>query len=94
MRKSYVLLFLILALLSPSASADVIVFKNGEKIHVEKAWEEGDQIKASVYGGVVGYPKGIIRKIEKENPDAKSEGIVPDETGRDRTGSMKEQEPL
>ena len=35
-------------------------------MHVENAWVEGDEIKAKVYGGVVGYPRGSIERIEKE----------------------------
>ena len=52
--------------------ADVVVFKDGRKMHVENAWVEGDEIKAKVYGGVVGYPKGSVERIEKEQTSTRT----------------------
>jgi hypothetical protein len=48
--------------------ADVIVFKDGRKMSVEKAWIEEGEVKAKVYGGIVGYPKGSVARIEEEQP--------------------------
>jgi hypothetical protein len=53
------------------SSADVIVFKDGRKMSVEKAWVEEGEVKAKVYGGVVGYPKGSVERIEEEQPSAR-----------------------
>jgi hypothetical protein len=51
--------------------ADVIVFKDGRKMSVEKAWVEEGEVKAKVYGGIVGYPKGSVERIEQEQPSAR-----------------------
>jgi hypothetical protein len=51
--------------------ADVIVFKDGRKMSVEKAWVEEGEVKAKVYGGIVGYPKESVARIEEEQPSAR-----------------------
>jgi hypothetical protein len=53
------------------SSVDVIVFKDGRKMSVEKAWFEEGEVKAKVYGGVLGYPKGSVERIEEEQPSAR-----------------------
>jgi len=52
------------------SSADVIVFKDGRKMSVEKAWVEEGEVKAKVYGGIVGYPKGSVERIEEDQASA------------------------
>jgi hypothetical protein len=48
------------------AGADTIVLKNGRRIEVEKAWEDGGQVKGSVYGATIGYPKDQVKNIVRE----------------------------
>jgi hypothetical protein len=60
-----------LSLVPLISSADVLVFKDGTKMDVEKAWVEGGEVKAKVYGGVVGFPKGVV-EIEGGQPSATS----------------------
>ncbi len=64
MKKIAVITFLFLF---PFASyADIIHFKDGKKIEVEGAWEEGGQVKCKRFGGVVSYPKSKVDRIEKD----------------------------
>jgi hypothetical protein len=65
------LIFGVLNILPLISSADVIVFKDGRKMSVEKAWVEEGEVKAKVYGGIVGYPKGSVARIEEEQPSAR-----------------------
>jgi hypothetical protein len=53
-------------LLPVMSVADVVVFKDGRKMNVEKAWVEGSEVKAEVCGGVVGYPRGSVERIEED----------------------------
>jgi len=62
------LIFGVLNILPLISSADVIVFKDGRKMSVEKAWIEEGEVKAKVYGGIVGYPKASVARIEEEPP--------------------------
>ena len=62
------LIFGVSILIPVISFADVIVFKDGRKMSVEKAWVEEGEVKAKVYGGVVGYPKGSVARIEEEQP--------------------------
>jgi len=61
------ILFIILTLsFCNIAGADTIVLKNGRRIEVEKAWEDGGQIKGLVYGATIGYPKDQVKNIVRE----------------------------
>jgi hypothetical protein len=53
------------------SSADVIVFKDGRKMKVEKAWIEDGEVKARIYGAILGYPKGSVERMEEEQPPAR-----------------------
>ncbi|MGD8950794.1 MAG: hypothetical protein PVG62_08595 [Desulfobacterales bacterium] len=61
-----ILIFLLALSLCNVATADTIVLKNGRRIEVEKVWEDGGQIKGSVYGATIGYPKDQVKNIERE----------------------------
>jgi hypothetical protein len=50
------------------SAADVIVFKDGRKMKVEKAWIEDGEVKARIYGAILGYPKGSVERMEEEQP--------------------------
>jgi hypothetical protein len=61
------ILFIVLTLsFCNIATADTIVLKNGRRIEVEKVWEDDGQIKGSVYGATIGYPKDQVKNIERE----------------------------
>ena len=55
------------------AVADTIVLNNGRRIEVERAWEESGQIKGSVYGATIGYPKDQVKSVERERNNQNSE---------------------
>jgi len=65
MKKSF-LTFLFLIMVPVFANADLVILKNGDKIETKRAWEEDGQIKFYRYGGIVGYPKELVDRIETE----------------------------
>lgn len=59
-------LFIAMLLLCLNTSyADTIVFKDGTKMEVKTAWQEGNQVKTEKYGGIVSYPMSKIERIVK-----------------------------
>ena len=50
--------------------ADVIYLKNGSVMVVEKAWEDGDQIKYKVSSGTQSVPRTSVKRVQgqKANP--------------------------
>jgi hypothetical protein len=62
-------------LMSPSpAGADAIVLKNGNRIEAQRVWEEDGEIKCDQYGGVVGFPKQQVLRIEQQQSDQELDG--------------------
>lgn len=61
-----ILIFSLILSFYSIATADTIVLKNGRRIEVEKVWEDGGQIKGSVYGATIGYPKDQVKNIVRE----------------------------
>jgi hypothetical protein len=71
-----VLVLLFLLVLSPfSVRADTIFLKNGNRIDAEKVWEEGDEYKCDQYGGVVGFPKREVLRVEQHQSDGEPGGV-------------------
>jgi hypothetical protein len=67
---------LLIFLMSPSlVGADAIVLKNGNRIEAERVWEEDGDIKCDQYGGVVGFPKGEVLRIERQQGDEELDGV-------------------
>ena len=61
---------LFIFLMSPSlVGADAIVLKNGNRIEAQRVWEEDGDIKCDQYGGVVGFPKREVLRIEQQQSD-------------------------
>jgi len=87
-------LFLLLLLLSfPAISAaDIIILKNGNRIETEKAWEEEGQIKFYRFGGVFGFPKEQVLRIENEQLDRNQHELKerPVSTGTDNLAQENE----
>jgi hypothetical protein len=70
----FALLFIFLT--SPSlAGADAIVLKNGNRIEAERVWEEGGEYKCDQYGGVVGFPKQEVLRVERQQSDGELDGV-------------------
>jgi hypothetical protein len=73
-------LILICISLPTTAHADTIVFKDGSKIDVTKAWEEGGEIKCVIAGVEIGYAKEEVQRVIKKSwssvPRAKGENIL------------------
>lgn len=63
--KKLLISFLLLLLCPLFVSADVIVFKNGNRIETKGTWKENGQIKCYYNGGIVGYPEELVERIEK-----------------------------
>jgi hypothetical protein len=51
-------------LFARSATADVIHLRNGKKLEVERAWEEGDRIRYEHKGSIFGFSKELVERIE------------------------------
>ena len=73
--------FILVSMSLPTmAHADTIVFKDGTKIDVVKAWEVGGEIKCIIAGIEIGYPKEeiqrVVRKSWSSRPQAKGETIL------------------
>jgi hypothetical protein len=69
------LALLFIFLMSPSlAGADAIILKNGNRIEAQKVWEEDGEIKCNQYGGVVGFPKGEVLRLEQQQSDKGLDG--------------------
>ncbi|ACL05280.1 Ankyrin [Desulfatibacillum aliphaticivorans] len=60
----YIVFMLLIACLPASTQADTVVFKNGKRIDVEQAWEDGSFIKCIRFGGEISYPKSKVERIE------------------------------
>jgi len=45
-------------------TADVIHLRNGKKLSVERAWEEGDRIRYERNGNIFGFSKELVERIE------------------------------
>lgn len=72
----FALLFIFIFLMSPSlAGADAIVLKNGNRIEAQRVWEEDGDIKCDQYGGVVGFPKREVLRIEQQQSDEELDGV-------------------
>jgi hypothetical protein len=73
-RKGFLALLFIF-LMSPSlAGADAIVLKNGNRIESERVWEEDGEYKCDQYGGVVGFPKQEVLRIERQGSTEELDG--------------------
>jgi hypothetical protein len=68
------LIFGALSLVPLISAGDVIVFKDGRKMNVDKAWVEDGEVKARIYGGILGYPKGSVERIEEDQPAGRFTG--------------------
>ena len=53
----------------------LLQFKNGNEVRTPHYWEEGDEIKFYIYGGVAGIQKGFVTRITISNLDYKEEPI-------------------
>jgi hypothetical protein len=75
-------LFFIIALLifiPMTANADTIVFMDGTKIEVPKAWEENGEIKCKMAGIVIGYPKAEVKQVIRQKQSAIPRKLRPSE---------------
>lgn len=73
MKKSFIKLIFVFLIATfftcvVQSNADTIVLKNGNKIEVDKAWEEDGFIKANRGNGLIGFPKDSVGTVihEKE----------------------------
>src|SRR5262245_56003031 len=56
-------LLALLLLVGPTA-ADVIYLRNGKRLSVERAWEDGDRIRYERNGNMFGFSKELVERIE------------------------------
>jgi tetratricopeptide (TPR) repeat protein len=63
LNQAFFLVFWILP--AQSSTADVIHLRNGKKLSVERAWEEGGRIHYERNGNVFGFSKELVERIEQ-----------------------------
>jgi tetratricopeptide (TPR) repeat protein len=90
MRGWFIRLLVLQTLAVPVVRADVIYLTDGNVLLVEKAWEEGDEVKYQTSNGIQSLPKSRVRSIQQQKP-------VPSPGGgkwvRVPSGNQKEQTP-
>jgi hypothetical protein len=74
-RKGFFALLFIFFMSPSLAGADAIVLKNGNRIEAQKVWEEDGEIKCDQYGGVVGFQKGEVLRIERQQSGEELDGV-------------------
>jgi hypothetical protein len=62
-------IFLLMILVPLSTAADTIVLKSGKRVEVDMAWEENNQVKGTLAGVNLTYPKSEVERIEKSKVD-------------------------
>ena len=86
LRRSNRALFLLLFVLSAqSSTADVIHLRNGKKLSVERAWEDGGRIHYERNGNVFGFSKELVERIEQGQYSPRPQDVV------SSTGIQREQ---
>jgi hypothetical protein len=55
------------------AASYQLQLKNGNEIKTSHYWEEGDEIKFYVYGGIAGIQKGLVSKVTTLNVNYKED---------------------
>ena len=63
------LFFLLMILVPLSTAADTIVLKSGRRVEVDMAWEENNQVKGTLAGVNLTYPKSEVERIEKSKEE-------------------------
>ncbi len=87
----FVFLFSALFFCFNIAVADTIVFKDGTKMEVKIAWQEGNVVKTERYGGVVSFPMSKVDRIVKGEYNYLEENKKPEpELPKDRVGEIPE----
>jgi hypothetical protein len=74
-RKGFFGLLFLLVLCPSAARADAILLKNGNRIEAERVWEENGEYKCDQYGGVVGFPKGEVLRVEQQQDNGEPRGV-------------------
>ena len=72
MKKGYFLILLMICI-PQWASADVIILKSGKRVEVDMAWEEDDQVKATLSGVHITYPRSEVERIERSKKGARTD---------------------
>lgn len=100
---SIAVIFLLPAYPALSSAAYLIELINGNKFITSGHWEEGGEIRFYYYGGVVGFPKEIVREIREsdlpyneplpEEKPSKTDGEIADEAVMPQGNSAKAQPP-
>jgi tetratricopeptide (TPR) repeat protein len=68
LKSSWLLLTLWTLSMPATLQGDIIYFKDGSVLIVEKAWEEGEQVKYQTSSGVKAIPRNAVSKIKAQQP--------------------------
>jgi tetratricopeptide (TPR) repeat protein len=75
------------------AFGDVIYLKNGNILLVDKAWEEGEEVKYQTSKGTESLPKSSVERIRQEKPIAPPVGRTWAQVGPDDEGDRGDNSP-
>jgi hypothetical protein len=70
------------------AASYQLLLKNGNEIKTSHYWEEGDEIKFYVYGGVAGIQKGLVSKVTTSNVNYKEDSSSKEHLEKSRAPSV------
>ena len=73
---------------APVSFADIVVFKSGKELTVEKTWQEGDQICFQFHGVKAAIPMSKIVRIESESAGRNHSFTRRNKTPSDSKGSI------
>jgi hypothetical protein len=62
--------------------------KNGNELRTSHYWEEGDEIKLYIYGGVAGIHKGFVSKVTTSNVTDKEDTTHNEDIEKSQTPSV------
>ena len=65
-----------LLLVSSPMGADVIYLTNGNVLVVDKAWEEGVEVRYQAGGKVQTLPKSVVKRIQEQKVSSSPEGTA------------------
>jgi hypothetical protein len=83
--KGFLALLFLFLMPSSLAGADAIVLKNGNRIEADRVWEEDGEYKCDQYGGVIGFPKQEVLRIERQGSAEELDGAQNKELSNEKT---------
>jgi hypothetical protein len=78
-RMNKLILFIVLIIFQTTGltwgASYLLQLKNGNEVRTSRYWEEGDEIRFYIYGGIAGIHKGFVIGITKSNLNGKEKTV-------------------